>query len=196
MYRLSPHNKQKTYKKTLKHTFTTNSIPCDSTECSCNGVIDNMQVQCKSCGNGLKNVDTDGNVREDILKKIQHTVGVPGSEYTMNLGALNVWTPPTLPSNVNWNQYSDRPVASILKNNNVPSRGSSTRSSITRLRPGSSSAPGKGVDVKHGSYARYLARLKGSGPLREQDKSTAASKPKYGGKTRKFNIVSGCHQNC
>ena len=32
---------------------------------------------------------------------------------------------------------------------------------ITRCRPGSTSARGAGVDGKHGSYARYLAKLKG-----------------------------------
>ena len=42
----------------------------------------------------------------------------------------------------------------------VPSRGNSTRSSLTRLRPGSLNPGGKGVDIKHNSYNRYLARIK------------------------------------
>jgi hypothetical protein len=205
MHRLASFNRTKKYKKKLRHTVSSvvldDSAACDDKYCSCNGIIDNSVVQCRSCSgfidaSGSQFIDANGNVRANILKKIQNTVRVPGSEYTMNLGDLTVWTPPTLPTDVNWNQYSDRPVASIIKRNNVPSRGSSTRSSITRLRPGSSSAPGKGVDVKHGSYARYLARLKGRGPLREQSPNTAASKPKYGGKIRKFNIVSGCQGNC
>jgi hypothetical protein len=43
---------------------------------------------------------------------------------------------------------------------------SSTRSVITRLRPGALSPGGLGVDIKHNSYDRYLNRIKGRGPLR------------------------------
>ena len=46
--------------------------------------------------------------------------------------------------------------------NNVPTRGSSTITSITRNRPGAMAPGGVGVDVKHGSYARYLAKIKAS----------------------------------
>lgn len=60
-----------------------------------------------------------------------------------------------------WNSQSDQKIASIIVNNNVPSRGDSRRTSLTRHRPGSSSAPGKGVDIKHNSYNRYLLRKKG-----------------------------------
>lgn len=35
------------------------------------------------------------------------------------------------------------------------------QSSLTRDRPGSQAPGGSGVDIKHNSYARYLARLKG-----------------------------------
>ena len=76
----------------------------------------------------------------------------------MNKSALNVYIPPkTNPTKslygVNWNQMSDRAVPSVLKTN-VPSHGNSARSSLTRMRPGSTSAAGKGVDIKHGSYDR------------------------------------------
>ena len=178
-----------------------NNTDNDSMECSntynCGTCSDNINgvVQCRSC-HGTPYIDASNNVYPYILKQIQNTVGVSSSEYAMNLASINVWTSPSDKSKVNWNQYSDRPVASILSNNNVPSRGSSTRSSITRLRPGSSSAPGKGVDVKHGSYARYLARLKGKGPLREQSSKTASTTAKYGGKIKKYNIVSGCVKSC
>ena len=77
-------------------------------------------------------------------QKIWNTVRVPASEYTMNRAALNVYTAPTLTSGVNWNQYSDRAVAGIV-HSNVPTYGSSTHQSITRMRPGSTSAPGAGV---------------------------------------------------
>ena len=44
---------------------------------------------------------------------------------------------------------------------NVPTRGNSLRSTITGNRPGAMTPGGQGVDVKHGSYDRYLAKKKG-----------------------------------
>ena len=44
---------------------------------------------------------------------------------------------------------------------NVPTRGSSTRTTITSNKPGGMDPGGSGVDVKHGSYNRYLAKKKG-----------------------------------
>jgi hypothetical protein len=43
---------------------------------------------------------------------------------------------------------------------NVPTRGNSTKYSITALKPGSMSARGKGVHVKHASYQRRMLNLK------------------------------------
>ncbi len=86
------------------------------------------------------------------------------------------------------NQMSDRAVAGIV-HTNVPSHASSTRHSITRMRPGSTSAPGAGVDVKHGSYDRYLARLKGRSVLRTQAPAKAAATPLQGNKTRNYGIA-------
>uniref|UniRef100_A0A6C0AYC8 Uncharacterized protein n=1 Tax=viral metagenome TaxID=1070528 RepID=A0A6C0AYC8_9ZZZZ len=43
---------------------------------------------------------------------------------------------------------------------NVPTRGNSTKNSITSLRPGSLSAKGIGVHEKHGSYQRRYLKLK------------------------------------
>jgi hypothetical protein len=132
-------------------------------------------------------------------KKIQNVVRVDGSEYTMNKGALSVYTQPTAAYNyVNWNQQSDRAVPGVV-HRNVPRRGdgSSTRTSITWLRPGSSSAASsstmqgsKGVDMKHGSYDRYLAKLKGRKVLRTQSyASTSTNVPVQGNKTRTFGIA-------
>jgi hypothetical protein len=121
-------------------------------------------------------------------QRIWNTVRVPASEYTMNRAALHVYTAPTLATGVNWNQYSDRAVAGIV-HSNVPSHGSSTRHSLTRMRPGSTSAPGVGVDVKHGSYDRYLARLKGRSALRTQAPAKAAAAPLEGNKTQKYGIA-------
>ena len=57
---------------------------------------------------------------------------------------------------------SDRALPSKLPTStNVPTRGSSTRTTITSNKPGGMDPGGSGVDVKHGSYARYLAKKKG-----------------------------------
>jgi hypothetical protein len=127
-------------------------------------------------------------------QKIWNTVRVPSSEYTMNLGALHVYTPANVAyQGVNWNQGSDRALPAQV-HVNVPSHGSSTHQSITRMRPGSTSAGGKGVDVKHGSYDRYLARLKGRSVLRTQSQSTPT--PLAGNKTKKYGIAMNSHCTC
>jgi hypothetical protein len=126
-------------------------------------------------------------------QKIWNTVRIPASEYTMNRAALNVYTAPTLSTGVNWNQYSDRAVAGVV-HANVPTHASSTRHSITRMRPGSTSAAGTGVDVKHGSYDRYLARLKGRSVLRTQAPAKAAAMPLQGNKTQSYGIAY--HTKC
>ena len=57
---------------------------------------------------------------------------------------------------------SDRALPSKLPTStNVPTRGSSTRTTITSNKPGGMDPGGSGVDVKHGSYNRYLAKKKG-----------------------------------
>lgn len=58
-----------------------------------------------------------------------------------------------------WHNQSSKSQAGLVSKN-VPSRGNSTKSTLTRHRPGAASAPGLGVDVKHGSYERYLLRKK------------------------------------
>jgi len=45
---------------------------------------------------------------------------------------------------------------------NVPTRGNSTKTTITSNKPGGMAPGGAGVDVKHGSYHRYLAKKKGT----------------------------------
>ena len=134
-------------------------------------------IGCRACGNPIYNNHSYPNTvpkpNDSYLSKVlEHTVRVPSSEYTMNKSALNVYTPPIInPTKslygLNWNQMSDRAVPGVVKTN-VPSYGNSTRTSITRMRPGSTSAPGKGVDMKHGSYERYLGRLKGKSVLRTE----------------------------
>ena len=79
---------------------------------------------------------------------------------------------------------------------------SSVKRTITRLRPGALSPGGVGVDIKHNSYDRYLARIKGKAPLRNQKiPKTFVSPyipfnrayPIYGSKLVKTSIVNNCY---
>jgi hypothetical protein len=150
-------------------------------------------------------------------KIIQKTVRVPSSLFSMNLASLNAYQQPqkqynivdingsayvTSP-NVNWNQMSDRrqPHQQIVKSGSGSTYGaSSTRHTITRLRPGALSPGGNGVDIKHNSYDRYLNRIKGKAPLRRGVVPPTLAEyipfnrayPVYGGKVMKTSIVSNC----
>ena len=137
---------------------------------------------------------------ETVNKRITNTVRVPESEYIMNKAAANTtqniinsranateWKPkPTYAGDrrvMQWNQSSDRAYPSLSKlkfqGQNVPSHGSSTRTSLTRHRPGAGGPPGKGVDLKHNSYHRYLLKKKGLKNLRGERKSTYTSIPNF-----------------
>ena len=162
--------------------------------------------RCRDCDTNL-----NGNSPADQyqkLKLIQNTVRVQGSLYTANLGPLSAYKKPvsdwkTHQYGVCWNQMSDRPVPSVQRAT-VPTGYNTSmnrrHTSVTSSKPGSQTPGGKGCDIKHNSYDRYLNRLKGKGPLRRGviPKTFGApipfnpAFPIYGGKTVKTNIVSGC----
>tara|TARA_Y100000991_G_scaffold213288_1_gene198756 strand:- start:6201 stop:6779 length:579 start_codon:yes stop_codon:yes gene_type:complete len=128
-------------------------------------------------------------VKRAIEKQIQKTVRVSTSEYLMNKSSLNVAEQRKGITNGLNNQSSDRLNRAVAKAV-VPSRGNSSSGSVTRLRPGSLRPGGQGVDVKHNSYDRYLARLKGRKVLRQNAEPTGVN---YGDvNTIKFNIVTSC----
>jgi len=171
----------------MNNTSQSSYYTSDNPDCDCKG--DNLiplVVQCRNCMTSCATCDIQGSENKVAnQKRIWKASRVAQSQYLDSISSLSVYTPPTLNIKVNWNQSSDRAVPGIVKRN-VPSRGNSTKYSITRERPGSQSAPGAGVDVKHGSYHRYLERLKGKGPARTQPKN--ADLPLYGNKTRNFGI--------
>jgi hypothetical protein len=115
----------------------------------------------------------------------------------MAKASANVTTPSNLPltsfSNVNWNQSSDRNQPSV-QSAVVPSRANSTKYSITRERPGACSPGGKGVDVKHNSYDRYLNRRK-SNLVRNQCITTTDT-PLYGNKKQTFGLLTQSGDCC
>ena len=105
----------------------------------------------------------------DILnQRITKSVGQSESQYLGNLGSLEVWRDSscgqigTIQHTNKASQASDRyykarvPMSAV-----IPTRGNSTKRTKTSLRPGALGPGGKGVDVKHNSYARYLAKKKG-----------------------------------
>ena len=118
-----------------------------------------------------KSVHIDPSNIAQRQKQMQNVVRAPSSLYTMNLSSLHV----------NSNDISGSDVA----------RGKYNASD--RLKP---HGKGKniGVDIKHNSYDRYLARKKSQYLKTEQSNNFV---PKYGNKTMKFGLVYGSRcKNC
>ena len=156
-----------------------------------------------NCRNGRSATKLTGNTpsqRYQKLKLMYNAVRVPSSGYTMNLGALNVYeTPEVEKQGVNWNQMSDRkePHIQAAGSSGGNPGGNSTKRSVTRLRPGALSPGGAGVDIKHNSYDRYLAKKKANN-LKTQNNATQIN-PIKGNKTKYYSITtknSNCLSNC
>jgi hypothetical protein len=160
---------------------------------------------CRAFGWNKNLCNADPAYQYKNLKLIQNTVRVPGSLYIHDLGPLTAYQQPLQAfANVNWNQMSDRAVRHVQPNNVAGGsfyHSSSTKSTITRCRPGAGCPGGSGVDIKHNSYERRLNRLKGRGPLRRgvippnfgTPLPFNRAAPIYGGKTTKTSIVG---DNC
>lgn len=128
-------------------------------------------------------------------KRIWNQVRTGSAIYTMNRAALTGGASILASgSTTNWNQMSDRVVASIQPPMH-PTHGNSLRSTLTSDRPGAGSPGGSGVDVKHDSYARYLNKKKAS-QLKPQSLTTAATKPLYGNKTRTVGLMANTANCC
>lgn len=153
------------------------------TDCSCNGGNIPQVIQCRTCetnGDGISDTNRSPLWIEANQRVIQKQVRVPSSQYAGSLSAINVRgsvigtnnnNPIASNAFVNWNQSSDRARPSLTMRY-VPSHGNSTKTSITRCRPGAACPGGSrsaGVDIKHNSYARFLAKKK-AGNIRQQPK--------------------------
>ena len=159
---------------------------------SCDSPCDNisnlkpLNVQCKLCGGSLASAET---TQEQNQRLIWNVARVPSSMYTMNLAVQNVVggnsnTPQSQYGGVNWNQMSDRAVPSVVTGTlNIPRNR-------TKAWPGHTSAPGAGVDVKHDSYARYLARKKASNL--KTNKQNPLPAPQQGNKQYAIGLIPGC----
>ena len=109
-----------------------------------------------------------------VERRINKQVSQPGSQFTDSYASLIIaknilqnkeavinssfWG-----SKNNLRGQSDRALPSTKPTYiNVPTRGNSTKTTITSNKPGGMAPGGAGVDVKHGSYHRYLAKKKGT----------------------------------
>jgi hypothetical protein len=160
-------------------------MPCN---CGDNNFIN---TQCRSCSGGLNDAIS-------IQKKIWNQVRVPASVFSMNLAALNMaserLTNATNAKPLNWNQSSDSWVAS-QQTAYHPTHGNSLKSTLTSLRPGAGAPAGKGVDIKHNSYARYLGRKKAVN-IRTHA-ITPVPLPIQGNKTQAYGLINQSQQcNC
>ena len=118
-------------------------------------------------------------------KKIQKTVGVSSSEYAMNKASLMVFKNKRSSTDT-VNSASDKLQTAVSKN--TPRHANSLMRTKFSLRPGAMNPRGKGVDVKHNSYARYLARKKGQRALRAEQQTNNTD-------VKKQNIVAGYYVN-
>lgn len=158
-----------------------------SYDCSgCDYYCNNQPSGCRTCVGDYETVHQANGVITQ--KRIWKTVRVPQSLYTMNLACQSVIGTQQNQS-VQWNQMSDRVIPSI-QTAYVPTRGNSLRTTKTAHRPGASGPAGVGVDVKHDSYARYLARKKGK-HLRT-NLSTSSIMPISGNKNVVYGMISNC----
>ena len=99
-------------------------------------------------------------------KKIQNQLNAPSTLYSTNLRSLTVANEIDNSNTKSWNNASDR--IYDYKNSNHKN---------------------KGVDIKHNSYDRFLARKKSQYLKTETIASTSNNVPLYGNKTRKFSMV-------
>jgi hypothetical protein len=124
-----------------------------------NNYIDDQCVGCVcgdgSCGPLLQSKQ----ILQAQNRRNWNVARIPASEFSMNRAAFHVYTGSRI-NGQTWNQSSDRALQHKTPNP-IPSHGNSTKTSLTRARPGAIRAGGKGVDIKHNSYARYMNRLKG-----------------------------------
>ena len=141
---------------------------------------------------------TDWNSIDQRQRIIQNVVRVPASQYTVNISALNVFDPSQNSGETgsNFSGPSDRGYPSGYMNYSMSSNKPNGRpgTSVTTT----SNVNTHGVDVKHNSYARYLAKKKGAGSARSgyySSSSQASNRATalYGGKNVMFSIVRG---NC
>jgi len=174
----------------------------DINDCNCNGDIQGGVIGCRGCNSTNPQVAAS----EINQKRIQNQVRVQSSQLTNVLGSITIKGPQTTGlftnkplkkySFVNWNQGSDRNIPSnqtfYVPGGSGKRKANSTRSTTTSLKPGALSPGGKGVDIKHNSYDRYLGRLKAQNLYQGPPNNPNIEKPNFGNKTTKYSLLANC----
>lgn len=153
----------------------------------CNNYFSNNVIGCKGC---ISVNDNSFNTQ----KVIQKQTGVSSSTYINNLVPYQVTKAQEYYKNQgkNYPLYakvsSDRIKPSNMHNNmRVVNRNtSSLLGSRTSLKPGCLAPGGIGVDIKHNSYDRYLAKLKAKN-LKPRN-NNISSKPNLGNKLNNISL--------
>lgn len=137
----------------------------DKGEIECNG--NTYETPVNSCNTCNSSCDASCQLLSSftLQKKIQKQTGVSSSTYINNLVPFEVtkgqnnYYKQGLPPYAS--QASDRNTSVLPPSSQIVHRNtSSLRGSRTSLKPGSLAPGNKGVDIKHNSYDRYLAKLK------------------------------------
>ena len=175
-----------------------NNILCDC----CTNIINQNPAQCRSCLQDNCDTNCKNAHRKTIEAKIQNQVGVSQNQMNSILSSITIRGPNSNFSfsdrqysriwgnEFNIRNQSDRKDPHYTINNNVPTRGSSTKSSITANRPGSIAPGGRGVDVKHGSYARYLGKIKANNISQSNSNSQDNNRRVTNNKSFTFSIIN------
>tara|TARA_B100000963_G_scaffold351837_1_gene364071 strand:- start:637 stop:1212 length:576 start_codon:yes stop_codon:yes gene_type:complete len=180
-----------------------NLSPLCKVDCNSNFTDDIYNTCNIDCSSSIFNLKT-------TEAKIQNQVGVSQSQMLSVLSSFNIRqiqnstgeTNITTSSRIFGSKYnlrnqSDRIRVSSNTSNNVVSRGNSVKRSVTSNRPGSMAPGGFGVDVKHGSYSRYLGKIKANN-IKENDAGTredininmARQRPAMNNKNFTFSIIN------
>lgn len=159
-----------------------------TSNCNCDYSSLPIISQCKSC------VSSTINDKSNVQKRIWKQVRAASSLYTMSFAALANTQRIRATEPFYWNQSSDQIVASIQTAYH-PTRGNSTKRTLTSIKPGTAAPAGTGVDIKHNSYDRYLYRLK-AGNVRTQSNATEASTPLFGNKVKTYGMISQSDNCC
>ena len=130
--------------------------------------------RCKGCSSVKAIGPFNYTISMEIMKLttlnqvITKSISQSGSQYLGNLGSLEVlnWKDASCNQVYQASQVSDRyQKAKVPLTAVIPTRGNSIKRTQTSLRPGALGPGGHGVDIKHNSYARYLAKKKGKAIL-------------------------------
>lgn len=104
---------------------------------------------------------------DETYNKLPPQLPTTSSQYLWDHQVVQTFAPSydlsSQPGSLYWNPLSDRRIPHEPSNASIADGAyhiSSTRHTITRLRPGATNPGGRGVDVKHGWYGRYYNRMK------------------------------------